>query len=127
MSDTGLACHLAGIKSLASDDPIMGAMLETYVANNISSIIDSSWIYASLYFWNIQGRHEVDFVIEAENKCLAIEVKASARWQERDLSGLRAFMASTPNCVGGVLAYNGREPVMLGNKLWAVPLDMVLS
>lgn len=55
-------------------------MLETYVAQNFTGILHSTWPQADIYFWNIQGRHEVDFVIQSGKKCIAIEIKAAARW-----------------------------------------------
>jgi predicted AAA+ superfamily ATPase len=125
-SDSGLAGYLAGVHKLRND-PSRGAMLETYVAQNLAGVIDARLPDASLHFWNVQGRYEVDFIIESEHRCIAIEVKMSARWEERDLVGLKAFLASTPGCVAAVLAYNGTEAVSLGEKLWAVPLSMVLS
>ena len=72
-------------------------------------IIDSRWNNATLHFWNVQGRYEVDFVIEAGGKCIAIEVKASSRWGEKIFSGIRAFLSYTPHCVAAILAYNGEE------------------
>lgn len=126
ISDPGLACYLAGIRDLASD-PIRGALMETYVAHNLMGIIDSNWPEAHIYFWNVQGRYEVDFVIEEGNRCLAIEVKSGSRWEERDLSGLRAFLSMTPHCVAAILAYNGTEALKLRDQLWAIPLSKVLS
>lgn len=126
ISDSGLACYLAGIKRL-EDEPFKGAMFETYAAQNLSAIINASWADAQLYFWNIQGRHEVDFIVEAGNKCIAVEVKAAARWTDKDLSGLRAFLSQTPHCLAAVLAYNGTESVRLGDKIWAIPVSTVLS
>jgi len=126
IGDSGLACYLAGKDDL-SDDPLKGAMVETYAAQNIVGIIDSTWPQANLYFWNIQGRHEVDFIIEAGNKCIAIEVKSSARWEQDDLSGLKSFVAATPHCAAGILAYNGSTAVNLGGKLWAIPIGLILS
>lgn len=125
ISDSGLACYLSGIDS-AKSELVKGAMFETYVAQNLAGIIDMRWLEANIYFWHIQGRYEVDFVIEAGNKCLAIEVKSAARWEDRDLVGLRAFLSSTPHCVAAVLAYNGTEMVKLGERLWAVPLGLLL-
>lgn len=127
--DSGLACYLAGIKGLGPgfDEIPRGAMLETYVAQNLSGIIDTKWPEASLYFWSIQGRYEVDFIIEAGERCLAIEVKGGTRWDDKDLSGLKAFIAATPHCVAGILAYNGEQAVRLGERLWAIPLGVVLS
>ncbi|MEW6738387.1 MAG: ATP-binding protein [Nitrospirota bacterium] len=126
LTDSGIACYLAGIKSL-EDEPFKGAMFETYAAQNLSAIINSRWIDAQLYFWNVQGRHEVDFIVESGNKCIAVEVKAAARWTDKDLSGLRAFLSSTPHCIAAVLAYNGTESVRLGDKIWAIPVSTVLS
>ncbi len=126
ISDSGLACHLAGIKSL-EDEPFRGAMFETYAAQNLSAIINARWGDAQLYFWNVQGRHEVDFIIESGNKCIAVELKAAARWTDKDLSGLRAFLSSTPHCIAAVLAYNGTDPVRLKDRIWAIPVGTVLS
>lgn len=87
----------------------------------------AAWFRAEMFFWNIQGRHEVDRVIEAGNRCIAVEVKAAGRWENRDLAGLNAFVAATPHCAAGVLAYNGSTPVRLGDRLWAIPLRLILS
>ncbi len=76
--------------------------------------------------WHEQGRHEVDFVIEAGCKVFAIEVKAATRWDDGDLAGLRAFVGKTPACVAAVLAYNGRQAVQLDDKLFAIPLGHLL-
>ena len=128
-SDSGLACYLSGVadSGTAREDPLYGALFETYVAHNLEAILGAWWPGARMYFWAVQGRHEVDFVIEAGRHCLALEVKAAARWEERDLSGLNAFLAATPNCKAAILGYNGPSAVRLGDRLWAIPLDVILS
>jgi predicted AAA+ superfamily ATPase len=40
---------------------------------------------ARVYFRNVQGRYEVDFIVEAGNRCIAIEMKGSARWEDREI------------------------------------------
>lgn len=127
LGDAGLACFLAGIEELASDTPFKGAMIETYIAQNLVSILHSTWPRASIFFWNIQGRHEVDFIIEAGNQCIAIEVTSASSWEKDDLAGLKSFLAATPHCIAAILAYNGTTSVCLGDKLWAIPLAMLLS
>ncbi len=129
LSDSGLASYMMGLELSSSirDDPLYGALFETYVAQNLISIISARWQEASLHFWAVQGRHEVDFVIESGQQCIAIELKSSARWQEKDLSGLKAFLAATPHCRAGVLCYNGKDAVKLGSKLWALPVSLMLS
>ncbi len=59
--------------------------------------------------------------------CIALELKSSARWQEKDLSGLKAFLSATAHCKAGVLCYNGDDAVRLGSKLWALPTNLILS
>jgi predicted AAA+ superfamily ATPase len=128
-TDSGLAAHLAGITTLepGRDDLLRGALFETYVAQNFTALLEAHLPDAQLAFWHEQGRHEVDFVIEVDRKVFGIEVKAATRWSESDLSGLRAFLDRTPACVAAVLAYNGKEPVKLDERLYAIPLGQLLE
>lgn len=129
LADSGLAAHLAGVDRLdaATDEPLRGPLYETYTCQNLVALLGAHWPEARLAYWHVQGRHEVDFVIEAGRDCLAVEVKAASRWNDRDLSGLRAFLEVTPNCRAAVLAYSGQELVRLAERLWAAPLGLVLS
>ena len=129
VADAGLAAHLGGVSDISpsSDSLLRGPLIETYVAQNLSAILSSRWPEASMYFWSVQGRHEVDFVIKSGTSCIAIEVKASTRWSERDLSGLQAFLLHTPECRAAILAYGGSDIVNLGNRLYAIPTEAVIS
>jgi predicted AAA+ superfamily ATPase len=128
-TDSGLAAHLAGIPTLepGHSDLMRGALYETYVCQNLAALLEAHVPDAQLFYWHEQGRHEVDFVIEAGRKVIALEVKAATRWQESDLAGLRAFAARTPTCIATVLAHNGREAVQLGDRIWAIPLGHLLD
>jgi predicted AAA+ superfamily ATPase len=126
LGDSGLGCFLTGVKE-RYQEPFFGAMLETYVAQSLAAILETHLSEAGLFYWHVQGRYEVDFVIEWGMKVVAIEVKAASRWSPRDLKSLRAFLKSTPDCHAAVLAYTGTEAVSLGDRLWAIPLGMLLS
>jgi predicted AAA+ superfamily ATPase len=97
------------------------------MAQNLAALLEAHLPDARLGYWHEQGRHEVDFVIELGRRVMAIEVKAASRWNESDLSGLRAFLDRTPACVAAVLAYNGREAVKLAEKLFAIPMGHLLA
>jgi hypothetical protein len=129
LSDSGLACYLTGLNRIefTSSQPLTGSMFETYIAQNLLSLTQGRWPSACLYFWSVQGRNEVDFIIEVNNHCIALEIKSGTRWQERDLSGLKAFLTATPHCKAAILGYNGTEIVKLGEKIWALPLSLILS
>ena len=128
-TDSGLAAHLAGIITLepGRDDLLRGALFETYMAQNLAALLEAHLPEAQMGYWHEQGRHEVDFVIEAGRKVFAIEIKAATRWSESDLSGLRAFLDRTPDCAAAVLAYNGKEAAKLDERLFAIPLGQLLE
>jgi hypothetical protein len=128
MADSGLAAHLAGVRSLdpLADEPMRGALYETYVAQNLAAILGAHRPDADLMFWNVQGRYEVDFVVASGRSILGIEVKAASRFHERDLAGLRAFLAKTPHA-RATLAYNGTETVALEDRLSVIPLAALLA
>ena len=128
-SDSGLAAHLSAARDISpsADSMMRGPLFETWVAQNLQSILSAKWPEAKLHYWSVQGRHEVDFVIGVNHECLAIEVKTSSRWNENDLTGLKAFLGSTPKCRAAILAYSGNSIVPLGNRLYALPLDLVVS
>ena len=128
-SDSGLAAHMAGITAFESgrDDMVRGALFETYVAQNLAGLLEAHLPDAWMGYWHEQGRHEADFVIETGRKVYAVEVKAATRWRESDLSGLKAFMERTPDCVAAILAYNGKEAVKLSERLFAILLGQLLK
>lgn len=129
ISDSGLANHLMGqrVAPMGPDDPFAGALLETYVAQNLQGLLSAWHPSATLCYWNVQGRYEVDFVIEDAGRCVAIEVKSASRWRESDLQGLKRFIETTPTCQCAVLACNISTTMQLGDRLFAVPLTSLLS
>ena len=140
-SDSGLACHLSGIDldighskhdaqhstQNYGNGSFPGSMTETYIAQNLSAIIESHLPDGRLHYWHVQGRHEVDFIIEHKRETLAIEIKSAGRWNTHDFAGLKAFLKTTPNCKAAILAYNGTKAVKLEEKIFAIPIGMLLG
>ncbi|MBI5835119.1 MAG: ATP-binding protein [Armatimonadetes bacterium] len=128
-TDSGLAAHLAGMDNLSpgTDDALRGALYETYVGQNLAALLECHRPDARLSYWQEQGRHEVDFVIEDGARTLAIEVKAASHFGPGDLAGLRAFIDRAPQVNAGILAYNGETSVSLGDRLWAISLAQLLA
>ena len=127
LSDTGLSAYLEGIKESDLSETMRGALLEGYVAQNLAGILSAYYPDAKIAYWNIQGRYEVDFIIEIGGQTIAIEVKSGSRWKESDLQGLKPYLASNKNCLGGLLAYNGHDVLKLSKNIWAVPVNLLLS
>jgi hypothetical protein len=129
VTDSGLAAHLCQVGDLspAANERLRGPLYETFVAQNLRAIVEVHLRRAELGFWNVQGRHEVDFVISTRSAVLAIEIKAGPRWTEADLSGLRAFASGRSDVRALVLAYQGREAYAIEPGIFAVPIGMLLT
>jgi predicted AAA+ superfamily ATPase len=108
-------------------EPLRGALLETYVAQNLAAIFSAHLPDARLFYWRERGGSEVDFVVDAGRSVLAIEGKWASRLGTGDWRGLARFRESSPACVAGLLVYSGQEVKPLGRNLWAVPLSIILS
>ena len=92
--DSGLAGFLTGVAAseAPADLPLFPALFETYVALNLLGILDATWPTAGLHFWNVQGRHEVDFIIEAGRHCLAPGgLKSGGRWKDGTCQAFALF------------------------------------
>lgn len=129
VSDSGLAAHLAGVDRIdpLADEPLRGALFETYLFQNLSSILSAHRPESRLHYWLVHGRHEVDFVVETGRDTIALEAKAATRWGDRDLASLRKFLEATPRCRAAVLVHNGTDAVSLGDRLWAIPAGLLIS
>ena len=84
-ADTGLALHLAD-----GDEP-SGAHLENLVLGDLLAWRDARTKRAEVLYWRATTGEEVDFVIEANDALVAIEVKATARPRVEDAKHLRTF------------------------------------
>jgi hypothetical protein len=129
ISDSGLASHLTSVSNLSAmaDEPMRGPLLETYVFQNLVAILGAHLPEAELSFWSVQGRYEIDFVVSHRRTAIGIEVKAGTRFRDSDLAGLTAFVEKGSGVRAGILAYNGREVATLGDRLYLMPLDILLS
>lgn len=74
-----------------------GAMYEQFVIQEVRRINDYFRKRFKLYFWRTDAGAEVDLLICRSTKILlAVECKASAQVNKRDLSGLKAFKQEYP-------------------------------
>ena len=129
LTDSGLMSFLAGLEPDASLDahPLRGPLFETYMMQNMASMLDAYLPEARLLHYRSHTGHEVDFVVETPRAVLAVEVKASTEVDARDLKGLSALVSAEPRCLAGLVAYHGSVVRTLGPKMWAVPTGMLLG
>lgn len=120
-ADTGLALHLAG-----QDQP-SGAHLENVVLADLLVWRDAQLDPPTVSYWRTATGEEVDFVIEAGDRLLPIEVKATNRPRVRDAKHLESFRDEYGSrCRAGLLLHTGDTTEWLGPKILAAPWWRVL-
>lgn len=114
--DTGVALHLAGLAKPG------GAHLENLILHDLLVWRDTRLPRAELMYWRTTLGEEVDFVIEAGDRLLPIEVKASGRPRLADAANLRAFRGEYGSKAHpGLLLHTGNKLEWLTPDVLAVP------
>lgn len=89
--DSGLACHLAGVRGagMLFTHPLRGALLENLVFTEFMKRAFSRGTKPNIHFYRDKQGHEVDFLVEEENGLHAFEIKSSATFRSEYLNGIR--------------------------------------
>lgn len=122
--DPGLTASLAGYRSSGSiPAQYMGSLLESYVLLNLIAL--SSLRGGNVFYFRTQGgkEKEIDFIIESENRIVAVETKLSETVSAGDIKNLLFFKEINKNFTAGLLVYAGRETRQLTSDIFAVPWD----
>jgi len=123
-TDTGLLCHLVGLKDAehAAAGPLGGAIFETAVVAEIYKAHLHRGLEPRLYFWRTATGTEVDLIVEWERKLLPIEVKLSATPRPEWTAGIDAFRRDHAKRTGpGYVVHGGDASRTLGEDVEALP------
>jgi predicted AAA+ superfamily ATPase len=78
--DTGLACHLLGIRQPEQlfPHPARGALFENYIISEVTKRYVHHRREPPLYFWRDQTGHEIDLLVEEGADLFPVEIKSAA-------------------------------------------------
>ena len=114
--DVGLALHIAGIGAPGREH------LENLVLNDLLAWRDARQGRVEVLYWRTVAGEEVDFVIEAGEWLLPIEIKASEQPRLRDTVRLRSFRKEYPDQArAGLLLHAGETVEWLAPDVLAAP------
>lgn len=125
--DSGLLSTLAGLNevSAARDRSLFGRILESFVYSEL--LKQTTWAEQnySLHTYRDKDQVEVDFVIEnLSGQVVGVEVKAAASVSTGDMAGLKKLTTlAGEKFVAGVVLYDGKDTLPIGDRLWAVPIS----
>lgn len=125
--DAGLLAALRGVTpaTLAENRTEFGPVLESFVHSEL--LKQAAWEAGRYDFTHFRDKehNEVDLVIEDDARgVIGIEVKAAATVTPKDLKGMRLLAEATGKrfrC--GVVLYDGKVTLPLGDRLWAAPIS----
>ena len=110
--DTGLACHLLGIRDAATleSHPLRGALFESYVVAELIKAFENQGRRAPLYHWRDATGHEIDVLIDFGDRVVPVEVKSGITVPPDAVDSLRWWTNIPANAAeGGVLIHGGIE------------------
>lgn len=130
MADTGVAAALLAKTPqtlMSPTDPATGALVETFVANELAKQLTWSETPARLGHFRRSDGAEVDLVLESDDgRVVGVEVKASSTPRAEDFRWLAMLRdgldASGGDFVQGVLLYAGDRRLPFGDRLVALPI-----
>jgi predicted AAA+ superfamily ATPase len=131
--DTGLACHLLGLKQPETIQlsQFFGGLVENLVYSEL--LKHATWAEEDVNFYHFRdtSRHELDLVIErSDGSVIGIEIKASMSVKQEDFSGLTVFAEyAKEKFLHGVLFYSGDKvlPFKINNRIFhALPISSLL-
>lgn len=129
--DSGLAARLINVTAAAVDPGmsghLAGHLLEGFVAGELRRQL--GWCEEKIRISHYRDRSgaEVDLILETDDGRVAgIEVKAAATVSASDSRWLTELARRLGRrFVGGVVLYTGREAVPFGERVTAVPMDIL--
>ena len=108
--DTGLLCHLLGIRDTATfaESTLRGNIFENLVIAEIYKQNEHLYLHKDYWFWRDSNGHEVDLLTQSGNLYDIFEIKSTQTIMTEHFSGLNYFNEISENNAGRkTLIYGG--------------------
>ena len=127
-TDTGLLCHLVGLREPghAAAGPMAGVIFETAVIVEVMKSLLHRGRIPHLYFWRTSNGLEVDLIIEQEGNLIPIEIKSSSTPRPEMAKSILSFrkdFKGRPH--PGYVVHPGENLLPLGGGVKALPFHML--
>ena len=110
--DTGLLCHLLGIREPNAfiNTPFKGNLFENLIISEFYKQNEHQYAHKDFYFWRDSNGNEVDLLIPKASTFDIFEIKASQTIMSEQFKGLNFLQNIAPNSVASkTLIYGGLE------------------
>lgn len=126
-TDSGVLSYLLGIASKEDFDgsPYKGAVFETFIFSEFLKSAKYSITPTKLFFYRTTDKKEIDFIIERNQKIIAVEVKLSQTVSLSDFKHIIDLKKASKNFKSGFVIYCGEDILSFGEDLFAVPVKLL--
>lgn len=126
--DTGVLCHLLGMKSLVAlkRSRQYGFLFENWVISEVKKNGSNAGQNEGLYYFRDNVGNEVDLITEKNGEPIAIEIKASVKFNSAMLHGLNFWQKYQP-AGHSVLVHAGKTNELVNDRLGIVPWTEVAN
>jgi len=126
--DTGLLCHLLGIKTLTAlkANSLYGSIFENWVITEIKKNNFNNGINSGLYYFRDSIGNEVDLVLEKGGLPIGIEIKSSTKFNNEMLRGLKYWQKQQPKS-NSILFYAGKSQSNISETMTILPWTDVVD
>lgn len=108
--DTGLLCHLLGIRNTTTfnENPVRGNIFENMIIAEIYKQNEHRYLHRDYWFWRDSNGHEVDLLTQNGNQYDIFEIKSTQTIMTDHFAGLNYFSEISENSAGEkTLIYGG--------------------
>ncbi len=126
-TDSGVLSHLLGVSDEQDfkNSPYKGIIFETFIFSELLKSVKYSMQNTKLFFYRTTDKKEIDFIIEREQKIIAIEVKLSQTITLSDFKHIIDLKKSSENFKSGFIFYSGEKVLSFGGGLFALPVKIL--
>lgn len=126
-TDSGVLSYLLGVSSEEDfvNSHYKGAIFETFIFSELLKSVKYSNKLTKLFFYRTTDKKEIDFIIERNQKIIAVEVKLSQTVTLKDFNNIIDLKNSSKNFKSGFVLYTGEDILPFGKDIFAIPVKIL--
>jgi predicted AAA+ superfamily ATPase len=124
LNDTGLMSYFLGIYTIEQfeSSSYKGALVETFVFNELLKHCEFSIDDTKIYHYLTSDKKEIDFILQRNEKIIAIEVKSSSKVGKDDFRHIMDYQKKSSKDVFGIVFYMGENVLHINEHCVALPM-----
>jgi predicted AAA+ superfamily ATPase len=124
LNDTGVMSYFLGIYTISQFESsrYKGALVETFVFNELLKHCGFTMEDTKIYHYLTNDKKEIDFILERNNRVIAVEVKSSSKVGKNDFRHIMDYQKKSSKDIFGIVFYMGNNVLYINDRCVALPM-----